>query len=175
MKELSTGQSANITLKHTRDIKKYRPVLEGLVDDFGYVYWDAILEWCGIVHPGNISEFWRVWLIEHNRQVVGMCGLYSILPGTEELWLGWFGIIPAHRNAGLGAKVLAKIETEAVKNGCRVLRTYVDVEGRPIPFYERAGFVRVSTVGEYCRKSGVDMTMEYFEGEDDHVLEKILG
>jgi len=162
----------SLSLKQSREIYDFKPILAGFVSDFGYVYWPAILEWCRLLASPDDRLFWQVWLVIENDSVIGICGLYSLADGADELWLGWFGILPQLRNSGRGSEALKLIESEAVKRGCKTLRTYVDKEGKPIPFYVRHGFVRISSVGEFCNQTG--RGLEHFESSDDHVMEKHL-
>lgn len=158
-----------IQLEQSRDLHNYKPVLDGLVEDFGYIYYRAILEWCGFLGKWD-GGFWRVWTVKEGKKVIGICGLYSLIPGTKELWLGWFGIVPDKRNSGRGSIVLEKLEHKAKGLGCEILRTYVDKAGKPLPFYIRNGFKRVCSVGCFCSEHEVDI--KEFENPRDHVLEK---
>jgi len=162
-------------LDDTRDLKEFKPILEGLVDDFGYTYYHAILTWCGIIHTDREDDvcFWQVWVIKKEGRTVGICGMYSLVPGVETLWLGWFGILPEFRNLKIGEDVLKTMEAYAKKIGCKTIRTYVDEEGKPLSFYFRNGFKKIGIVSEIIEKEGYDP--EEFEGLNDHVLEKNLA
>ena len=164
-------QSMKITLEQSKNLRSYKPILDGLIDDFGYIYYRAILEWCGFLGKWN-GGFWRVWIIKEGKTVIGICGLYSLIPGTKELWLGWFGIVPGKRNLGRGSIVLKQLEYKAKRLGCEILRTYVDKTGKPIPFYIKNGFKRVCSVGHFCSKNRLDL--KEFESPNDHILQKRL-
>jgi GNAT superfamily N-acetyltransferase len=164
----------HINFKQSRNIHDYRPILEGLVDDFGYTYYHAILSWCKIIDLEGESEFWEVFLIHNNHdEIIGICGLYSMLPGTEELWLGWFGILPKYRNAGVGQRAYESLEAYAICLGATSIRTYVDKAGKPLSFYYRNGFINVGTVGEYL-EANTELSKNDFENMDDFVLVKDL-
>lgn len=161
----------NIILEDTRELNEFRPILEGLVDDFGYTYYHAILTWCKVIHVNTVSEtFWQVWVVKKEGRTVGICGLYSLKPGIETLWLGWFGILPEYRNLKIGEDVLKTMEDYAKAKGCRTLRTYVDENGKPLSFYFRNGFKTIGIVSEIIEKEGYDP--DEFEGMNDYVLEK---
>lgn len=161
----------NIKLVKSVNVKDFKPIFEGLIDDFGYIYYHAILSWCGIIDRRK-EKFWEVWLIKWDNETIGICGLYSQRKGdVSELWLGWFGILPDYRNCGLGAKVLGLMEKKAAKLGCERIYSYVDADGAPLPFYYRNGFKRVCSVKTYLKKNR-DLTMEDFESADDHVIMK---
>ncbi len=157
----------------TKNIHNYKNIFEGLIDDFGYSYYHSILSWCEIIERKK-SKFWEVWLI-YNAEgiVIGICGLYSLTDNTENLWLGWFGIIKEYRNQGIGEKVLKSLEIKAKEVGCKNIYTYVDAKGLPLKFYYRNGFERVSDVDEFVHYN--NLKMEYFESPDDHVLKKNLN
>lgn len=134
----------------SKSIHEYKPVLEKLVDDFGYSYYHAILAWCGIIDNSTPDNFWEVWLVQFNGQVIGICGLYATEPHhTKELWLGWFGIVPEHRNKGIGAAVLDFLKKKCKYFHCTTLYSYVDKNGKPLPFYHRNGFSTQGTVADY--------------------------
>lgn len=163
----------SIQLIQSINIYDYKPVLEGLIDDFGYTYYHAILSWCEIIQKDQSNKFWEVWLIHFNNKIIGICGLYSLKENNNsELWLGWFGIIPEYRNQKLGSVVLAELENLAKINNCEILYTYVDIEGKPLTFYYRNGFERISTVGEYISSINYSLDLNEFENENDHVLRK---
>jgi GNAT superfamily N-acetyltransferase len=192
-RNLIVKRKQTFQLLHSRDITKYRTLLEGLVEDFDYIYWHSILSWCRIIDKPIVpnkeldERFWKLWLIcrgnvEHwntvelDKSIFGMCGLYSInqdIENTEELWLAWFGILKQHRNQGLGTEVLKELEKLARGFGAKVLRSYVDREGKPLNFYKKNGFKIIGTVKKFLKKH-TEMTMEDFQNDDDFIIEKML-
>jgi GNAT superfamily N-acetyltransferase len=165
-----------ITLKESIDIKEYKPVLEGLVSDFGYVFYHAILSYCEIIdEKWSDNKYWQVRLIKNDNDVIGICGLYSLRENdNSELWLGWFGIIPEFRNQKIGESVLGELETLAKSVGCNTIFSYVNIDGKPLKFYYRNGFTRVSTVGEYLKENNFEFDINEFENMEDHVIKKVL-
>ncbi len=163
-----------ISLVQTRRLKAYRPILEGFILDFGYTYYHAILSWCGVLDKGDKSEhFWEVFIIKYKRKTIGICGLYSLHPGsTDQLWLGWFGVLDEYRNKNLGTLVLNQLEEKAIKENCTELCVYIDKNKKPLNFYHKNGFIDASTVGEYTKENG--LPIEYFEDKEDLVLTKGL-
>jgi len=157
----------------TRNIKDYKPILEGLVDDFGYVYYHAILSWCDIITISKDNKPWEVWVIEVDNKIVGICGLFSHNMLVEELWLGWFGIVPEYRNKGLGSDVLKWMEETARNMGCKKIYSYVDRNGKPLPFYFRNGYSRICSVREYL-DTHEKADKNDFEDDRDHVIVKEL-
>lgn len=164
-----------LKLFQSTDINDYKFVLEGLVEDFGFVYYHAVLAWCNII-SGRDNKYWQVWLISFDGRTIGTCGLYSLFENrTDELWLAWFGIIKEYRNKGIGTNVLDFLEKEAQKVGCKILRSYVDENGKPLEFYKRNGFNINGRVQDYINSVGSSIIMiDDFENMNDWVIEKIL-
>lgn len=165
----------NVEFSVSRNIHDYKNVMEGLSDDFGYMFYHSILVWCGILDDFDRKTLWQIYLIKSNGVVVGFCGLYSQYPKDyTELWLGWFGIVPKLRSMGIGTKALDFMSAEAKKFGCKKLMSYVDKEGKPLPFYYRYGFKPAGTVREYMDQHR-DLSKYCFEDEDDFVIEKEIS
>jgi N-acetylglutamate synthase-like GNAT family acetyltransferase len=127
---------------NTKEIKDFKPVLEGLVSDFGYSFYHTILTWCGIIDDTDSpKKYWQIYLVSVENQVIGICGLYSLKENDKkELWLGWFGIIPSRRKNMQGTRVLNWLKGQAKELGCKKLFTYVDKDEKVLPFYEKNGF-----------------------------------
>jgi GNAT superfamily N-acetyltransferase len=165
-----------LRLWQSNDIHEYKPILEGLVEDFDYIYYHAILAWCDII-KGKDNKFWQVWLISFDAETIGFCGLYSLYENrTNELWLAWFGILPSWRNKGIGTQVLEKLEENARKVGCTKLCSYVDEDGKPLRFYQRNGFRVIGKVREFlAAKADRDIGTDDFQNENDWIIEKSIG
>lgn len=162
-----------IRLVKSRNLKHYRAILEGLVDDFGYIYYHAILSWCGFIDTKDPETYWKVWLIKRSRTTVGICGLYSLKKkDVRELWLGWFGILKQYRNNGIGVEVLQQLEETAKKAGAESVMAYVKANNKALDFYKRNGYRIVSRVGAYVDKH--KLTMDQFENRTDLVIKKNL-
>jgi GNAT superfamily N-acetyltransferase len=169
----------DIGFKQSKDIYDFKPLLGPLSEDFGHSFLHTVLCWCGLIEDID-NKYWQSWLVTEDAadpqsKVIGLCGLYSLNDSTDELWLGWFGLIPEWRNCGVGNAVLIFLEEQAIAVGCRKLMAYVDKQGRPLSFYYRNGFSRLSSVGEYLRVSeSSELNQSYFCDVDDHVIEKNL-
>lgn len=139
----------DICFYQTKEIKSYTPVLERLLDDFGYEFWHYILTWCGVVsnEPKDFGKYWQVWLIESQKRVVGVCGIYSNKHhDNTEMWIGWFGIESAHRGRQIGSGALEFLQVEAKRNGAKVLKAYIYPDfNDPLKFYEKNGFQLINT------------------------------
>ncbi len=159
----------------SRNIYDYKFILEDLVGDFGITYYPAILRWCKVIDDtNNPDKYWQVYLIKWNNETAGICGLYSLYENkTDELWLGWFGIIPSKRNQKIGQHALNWMKNQALSIGCKKLKSYVDNNGKPLPFYFRNGFKTIGTVKEYLAIHH-DLSIDFFEDENDYVIEYLL-
>ena len=158
----------------SRNINDYKLILEGLVEDWGYIYWSAILRWCNIIDDKKDGKYWEVWVIEYENRIIGICGLWSQKENSiEELWLGWFGLIPEMRNKKIGNEIIKFMENEAKRLGTRKILSYVDKDGKPLNFYFRNGYERVCSVREYFKQNPTALEDD-FEDKDDHIISKLL-
>lgn len=155
----------------SREITDYKSILTNLVDDFGLDFYPAILTWCEILDDTDPfkDKFWQVYLVKHNNYVVGVCGLYE-LDNKEELWLGWFGIIPTYRGRKFGKISLDFMKSIAKSRDCKKILSYVDKEGKPLEFYYKNGFKLISTVKDYLKKHK-NLNKDSFGSLDDYIIE----
>lgn len=160
----------------SRNIKDYKLILHELEADWGKIFWSAILMWCDVLDNPykDDGKYWQVWVIQYEGKVIGICGLFAHKKDyVEELWLGWFGIIPDYRNKKIGEKALKFMEEHAKSLGCKKIFSYVDIEGKPLSFYFRNGYERISTVAEYLSEHP-ETDPDEFEETHDHVIRKEL-
>lgn len=116
------------------------------------------------------NQFWKVWLVVYNGEPVGICGLYSLYENyTDELWLGWLGLVPKHRNKKLGNHLLNHVTEQARKAGASTIKSFVDSGGRPLPFYYRYGFKMYGTVKKYLKNN--PELADQFDVLNDYVIE----
>lgn len=166
-----------IRFTQTREITEYKSIINGLLPDFDYIFLHTLLQWCKIADDPfeRTGQFWEVYLIRYRFSKIGICGLYSLNPGsTDELWLGWFGLVPNWRNKGHGKSVLDFLEEKAREQECKRLYSYVDKEAKPLNFYLRNGFKVFGTVKEYLDKLDQKVDGSNFENPDDLVIVKEL-
>jgi len=155
----------------SRNIRQYKCLTTGLMADFGESFKETMKMWCKCVDDG---KFWEVWLIKNDKkETIGVCGLYSLDFDTKELWLGWLGILPQHRNKGEGKEVMKFLCSIAKEAGCKKINSYVNKEGKPLSFYYREGFTRIGSVKEYLKKKRIKFN-DNFEDIEDHVITKKL-
>lgn len=163
-----------ILFHRTQDIKEFGKIIGPLLPEFGPIFCQTVLEWCDII-PCERNNYWLWFLVYVNDKPVGCCGLYSLNRSVDELWLAWFGLIPEYRNHGIGSKCLDYLEKISKTLGCKVLRSYVDKEGKPLEFYRRNGFNVNGTVKEFLEKNKLQqIDGDNFEDPDDFIIEKIL-
>ncbi|MDD4904103.1 MAG: GNAT family N-acetyltransferase [Candidatus Bipolaricaulis sp.] len=103
---------------------------------------ENILEHCGPIELGRIV---RVLLRDPGGKVVG--GIDGLaFGGWVYIKIMW--VAPALRNQGHGGRLLAQLEKEAVRLGCR--NAHVDTysfEARP--FYQKHGYEVFATLDEF--------------------------
>ena len=147
----------------------YKILADGLSKDFGAAFKETMRTWCKKVDDG---KYWQVWIVkDDNKKTVGVCGIYSMDFKTNELWLGWLGILPQHRNKGLGKEIMKHLYSHARLLGCKRIYSYVDKKGKPLSFYYREGFKRVGTVKEFLSKKK-NIEQDNFENLKDHIIVK---
>ena len=52
------------------------------------------------------SSRFAYYLARDNEKIVGITGHDPAEDGQAEMWLGWFGVLPAERRKGYGSKIL---------------------------------------------------------------------
>ena len=128
------------------------------------------------VNDGNLKEYSRLFnalfpsdvpttdtakAVDYERWVVrdptgegiGICGLYGLRGYKGDVWLDWYGILPAYRGAGLGRDVLmALIEKAKQRGGCRFMiwTTELELHGTKLDkFYRSIGFHKTAWMLDY--------------------------
>lgn len=178
------GLSQGLSFVKNRNIDDYKLVLDGLSDEFGVAFSNTILIWCQKTIDTGPDYFWEIWAIVKSPdtptdtpKVIGICGLYAQVPDSvEQLWLGWFGVIPEYRDKGYGTETLRFIEHVAKSKGCKELYSYVSKDGKPLAFYYKNGFERIGTAKRWLEFNPIpENEIEYhFENMDDHIIRKSL-
>ncbi len=165
----------NLTVNfiQSRDIKEFSPIIRPLLPDFGAAFCQTILEWCKLMDDAY-DNFWEVWLVKDKNKTIGICGLYSLNgENTDELWLGWLGLVPEYRNKNIGKTIMQHLYKQANDVGCKKIFSYVDKEGKPLSFYKREGFEIIGTVGQYLYDNKLSkIDGDEFESMDDFVIMK---
>jgi ribosomal protein S18 acetylase RimI-like enzyme len=83
--------------------------------------------------------------------LVGMIGFFRLRwIGPQNGFLGWFAVEPEHQRAGVGTALLEFLLNRLPSLQVRHLLVETSGEGSSaVRFYERNGFVRVSTIDDY--------------------------
>jgi RimJ/RimL family protein N-acetyltransferase len=70
-------------------------------------------------------EYWQVFLVRSQQEVVGVSGLYR-KPGmsVDLCWLGWFAIRPKFRRRGLGSAAIHSLVSHAGTMNCKDIWVY---------------------------------------------------
>ncbi len=156
----------------SKDVFAFGKIAKQLLPEFGPAFCQTVLEWCEVI-PDNFDNYWKWFLICDNSKAIGCCGLYSLDKNTDELWLSWFGIIPEYRNKGIGKQSLAFLEKLATIDGCKIIRSYVDKEGKPLGFYMRNGFNVTGRVRDFLEANKMkQIDGDNFEDMADFIIEK---
>jgi GNAT superfamily N-acetyltransferase len=129
-----------VELVSTKQIELFIPILKEI--DFGDRFLLSMLHWCGIGRRSTPLDYWQVFLIKAQSEIVGVSGLYR-QPGMPSniCWLGWFGIRPKFRRRGFGRATLIAVCNFARHLGCKELWVYTDaIDTVVAKFYTDLGF-----------------------------------
>lgn len=86
----------------------------------------------------------RQWVAEINNKIVGTIGHIVLDQDRKEAdWLNWFCVDPCYRRRGIGSRLLAFLEDQAIRRGKRYLRLWTS--GHPqyaaaLCAYGKAGY-----------------------------------
>lgn len=90
-------------------------------------------------------RYWKYYCVRNDKsEIVAITGLYNEKDkhAEDEVWLGWFGVIPKCRGMGIGREVLEWSIKEAKQLGYKKLKlwttTYPD-EANAQELYEKVG------------------------------------
>jgi RimJ/RimL family protein N-acetyltransferase len=155
-----------VELVSTKQIELFIPILKEI--DFGDRFLLSILHWCGIGRRSTPLEFWQVFLIRSDREIVGVSGLYR-QPGAPKhvCWLGWFAIRPTFRRQGFGTAAIHVLANYARTVDCKELWVYTGCTDEIArSFYTRLGFELIGSAVE----SAPGRTMD----DSDIVMKRML-
>src|SRR5271166_4960377 len=112
-----------VELVRTKDIELFLPLMREI--DFGDAFLLSMLHWCGIGKRARPLEYWQVFLLQADSQIVGVSGLYR-QPGipSHVCWLGWFAVRPQFRRHGFGSAAIQLLVTHARTIACQELWVY---------------------------------------------------
>ena len=151
----------------SKNIEDYKKLIDELFADFGEHFAQSISYYCDDDY--DKSNYWQIYLVKYDDDIIGICGLYTINDITSEMWLGWFGIIPEMRNKKIGSIIIDYLKETAKNLGDSKIKSYVDSNGKPLNFYYRNNFKLFGTVREYAKKYNI--SLDHFEDVNDFVIE----
>lgn len=117
----TTGHS--VELVNTKEIELFLPLMREI--DFGDAFLLSMLHWCGIGKRSTPLEYWQVFLLRADSEIVGVSGLYR-QPGMPShiCWLGWFAIRPQFRRHGFGSAAIHSLVSHARTINCKEIWVY---------------------------------------------------
>lgn len=93
------------------------------------------------------------YVSKRDNAIIGLVGLHHVIWGPEQnVWLAWFAVDPDRQGRGLGRRLLAAIESIAVRKDFRKLlvETYSHADfDKARRFYERNSFRQTGQVNDY--------------------------
>ncbi|MBA0054135.1 ribosomal-protein-alanine N-acetyltransferase [Streptomyces sp. AJS327] len=118
--------------------------------------WSAGMLWSELAHARGPGAT-RRYLLAVDRdtgEIVGYAGLAAVSGSAD---VQTIGVLPSHRRAGLGARLLSALLSAATAFGCHevLLEVRVDNPGAQ-RLYERFGFAPVGVRRGYYQPAGVD-------------------
>lgn len=174
----------NIYVYNSKNIEDYKIIIRELYNDFGINFCHTILTYCDFIEDPDKDKnmLWNIHILKTYKETInpledesiGICGLYSLDSKTENLWLGWFGILPNFRNLNLGTRALLFLKIQAKSLNCKNLYCYVDKSNESaLRFYKRNNFHIISSVKEFTKNNNI--SMDYFENPEDLVIKLNLN
>ncbi len=89
------------------------------------------------------ERFWEYFLVKDSNKCVGLTGLYnSRNQNIDEVWCGWYGVVPDERGRGLGRAILDWTIDRARVLGYKKFRLWTttdDSEKKAQNLYEKVG------------------------------------
>ena len=145
-------------LVETKEIQMFLPVMKEI--DFGDRFLLSMLHWCGIGQRSTPLDYWKVFLLRAEGDVVGVSGLYR-QPGVAETvcWVGWFGIRPCFRRQGFGKRAMHALIDFARHIAVKELWVYTGASDNiVVNFYESLGFELLGTAGDWAPGRTMDIS-----------------
>ena len=139
-----------IKLVETKEIELFIPIMREI--DFGDRFLLSVLHWCGIGQRSTPLEYWKVFLLQSDEEIVGISGLYR-QPGmpSHVCWLGWFAIRPRFRRRGLGSAAIHRLFDAARSATFKELWVYTGSQDHIArSFYMSLGFELLGPAHNYA-------------------------
>ena len=145
-----------IELVETKEIQMFLPVIKEI--DFGDRFLLSMLHWCEIGQRSTPLDYWKVFLLRAEGDVVGVSGLYR-QPGMAETvcWIGWFGIRPRFRRQGFGKLAMYALIDFARQIPVKELWVYTgSSDNIAVNFYQSLGFELLGAAAEWASGRTMD-------------------
>ncbi len=90
-----------------------------------------------------LLRMFKYFLVRVKGKIIGITGLYSFISYPEDVFLGWFGVVPDERLKGFGEKILIKTEQLAKSLGYKNIRLYTDQidNSNAVRLYQKFGYI----------------------------------
>jgi ribosomal protein S18 acetylase RimI-like enzyme len=144
----AAGQT--VELVETREIQLFLPVMKEI--DFGDRFLLSMLHWCGIGRRSTPLDYWKVFLLRAEGDVVGVSGLYR-QPGMAQhvCWIGWFAIRPRFRRQGYGKSAMCALIKFAQSIAAKELWVYTgSSDDIAVSFYKSLGFEVLGAAADWA-------------------------
>jgi GNAT superfamily N-acetyltransferase len=154
-------------LVETKEIQMFLPVMKEI--DFGDRFLLSMLHWCGIGQRSTPVDYWKVFLLRADGDVVGVSGLYR-QPGVPETvcWVGWFGIRPLFRRQGFGKRAMYALIDFARHIPVKELWVYTGSSDKiAVNFYRNLSFDELGAAADWAPGRTMD--------DSDIVLRRTLS
>jgi RimJ/RimL family protein N-acetyltransferase len=155
-----------VELFETTEIQMFLPVMKEI--DFGDRFLLSMLHWCGIGLRSTPLDYWKVFLLRCQDNVVGVSGLYR-QPGMalHVCWIGWFAIRPRFRRQGYGKSAMCALIKFAQSIAAKELWVYTgSSDDIAVSFYKSLGFEFLGSAADSARGRTMD--------DSDIVLRRML-
>src|SRR5208282_4505321 len=112
-----------VELVNTKEIELFLPLMREI--DFRDAFLLSMLHWCGIGQRSTPLEYWQVFLVRSQQEIVGVSGLYRqpAMP-SDICWIGWLAIRPQFRRQGFGTAAIHSLVNTARTINCREIWVY---------------------------------------------------
>jgi RimJ/RimL family protein N-acetyltransferase len=145
-----------VELVSTKEIELFLPIMREI--DFGDAFLLSMLHWCGIGKRSKPLEYWEVFLLRAEAQIIGVSGLYR-RPETpsDVCWLGWFAIRPKFRRQGFGTAAIHQLSYLARNGSSTELWVYTGSNDNIArTFYLSLGFEILGSASNYAPGQTMD-------------------
>ena len=85
----------------SQQLADYLPLIAGLSAELGSEFSRSMRNWCKLEPRPYPLLDWDVFLVRHNRCIVGICSHYRQPDDSlQRYWIGWIGVLKEYRRRG---------------------------------------------------------------------------